>query len=244
MTAHVSDDLPRLLTGEASRDVVLDAAKHLRTCIDCQQALVLAVVAHASLTSAQRFAPDIVGTPTVVATPDEAPEPAATETTLPDLSPLFARVRDEAAAAPKLRRTRLVRYGVLAAAAAAVVGGGSYAVVQSSDGSPDSTVHTVALQAFDHGTTRATVTVRDTGQLDVDAASLPKLGAQHYEVWLTNARRTQMQPIGWLNSNGKATLSVPSGLLNRFSDIEVSVQNLAASSYSYSGTSVLRGAYT
>ena len=54
--AHISDDLPRLLTGDATRDEVLAAAEHLRSCPDCQQELVSAVVAHASLTSAQRFA--------------------------------------------------------------------------------------------------------------------------------------------------------------------------------------------
>jgi hypothetical protein len=60
MSNHISEELPRLLTGDASRDVVMAAAEHLRSCPDCQQELVSAVVAHASLTSAQRFAPEIV----------------------------------------------------------------------------------------------------------------------------------------------------------------------------------------
>ena len=38
-------------------------------------------------------------------------------------------------------------------------------------------------------------------------------------------------------------MSVPGDLLSRFSDIEVSVQNVGAATYDYSGTSVLRGAY-
>ena len=59
-TTHITDELPRLLTGDATRDEVLAAGAHLRTCIDCQQELVSATVAHASLASAQRFAPEIV----------------------------------------------------------------------------------------------------------------------------------------------------------------------------------------
>ena len=36
MSSHISDELPRLLTGDANRDVVMTAAEHLRTCPDCQ----------------------------------------------------------------------------------------------------------------------------------------------------------------------------------------------------------------
>jgi hypothetical protein len=108
---HISDDLPRLLTGDATRDEVMAAAEHLRTCPDCQHELVGAVVAHASLTSAYRFAEQVV-----VPNRDEAPpavpdaeaagrhaataeESAAAELgearsgSLPDLSSLFAQIR-------------------------------------------------------------------------------------------------------------------------------------------------------
>ena len=57
---HVSDNLPRLLTGDTTRDEAMAAAEHLRGCPDCQQELVSAAVAHASLTSARRFAPQVV----------------------------------------------------------------------------------------------------------------------------------------------------------------------------------------
>ena len=77
----------------------------------------------------------------------------------------------------------------------------------------------------------------------IDAASLPKLNGKRYEVWLTNAARTRMQPVGWLGANGTAALTVPPDLLKRFTDIEVSVQPVDASTYDYSGTSVLRGDY-
>lgn len=243
MTAHVSEELPRLLTGEAPRDVVLAAASHLRTCVDCQQELVQAVVAHASLTSAHRFAPEILSDqPTENADTTDVP---GREKPLPDLSAMFAQVRDEATAPTRLHASRRVRYGLVAAAAAVVVGGGSYAVITNTGGSDSGTsTQTVALQAFDAGKTPATVTVRSGGRMDIDAASLPNLDSQHYEVWLTDERRTDMQPIGWIGSDGKATLTVPGNLMKKFSDIEVSVQDLGKNNYSYSGTSVLRGAYT
>jgi hypothetical protein len=245
MTAHVSDELPLLLTGEASREVVLDAAAHLRSCTDCQQSLVLAVIAHASLTSAQRFAPEIIGNRSGPAVSEDASTEPGAGRELPDLSSMFAKVRQEAAAPPSRPRSHRLRYGVLAAAAAVVVGGGSYAVVNSTnnDGSASSGT-TVALQAFDRGTTPATVRLRSSGQLQIDAATLPNLSSRHYEVWLTNGGRTEMQPIGWLNSDGKATLTVPDNMMKRFTDIEVSVQDIAAGDYTYSGTSVLRGSYT
>lgn len=241
MTTHVSDELPRLLTGEASRDVVLDAAAHLRTCIDCQQELVLAVVAHASLTSAQRFAPEIVSGPT-------GPEPTSEEehdTTppLPDLSAMFAKVRNETASPVRHPGSRRLQYGLAAAAAVVVVGAGTYAIVANTGGSQNPNARTVALHEFDRGTTPATAKVSSGGQLNIDAASLPSLDTSHYEVWLTNPQRTQLQPVGWIGADGKATLTVPASLMNRYSDIEVSVQDLGKPSYKYSGTSVLRGAY-
>ncbi len=52
-----------------------------------------------------------------------------------------------------------------------------------------------------------------------------------------------MKPVGWLGADGKATLSVPTDLMQRYSDIEVSVQDVDAPSYLYSNVSVLRGEY-
>jgi hypothetical protein len=238
MTAHISEELPRLLTGEATRDVVQSAATHLRTCEDCQQELVSAVVAHASLTSAQRFAPEIVARP--------AQEHAIAVDTgpLPDMSAMFAQVREEAGQAPRARRrSRRPLYAVAAVAAGIVIGTGGTALVQNvGDNTPAG--RSVALSAFGSGTTAGQATVRTNGQMRLDAASLPKLDPEHrYEVWLTNKARSQMQPIGWIGTDGKATLTVPSNLMSNYSAIEVSIQDVDAATYTYSGTSVLRGSY-
>ncbi len=238
MTSHISDELPRLLTGEATREVVQAAAAHLRTCEDCQQELVSAVVAHASLTSAHRFAPEVVARP--------APEPSGSEeqTALPDLSTVFAQVRADAEHAPRAhRRSRRPLYAVAAVAAGVLVGVGGTALVQNAGHSTPGG-QSVALAAFDTGTRSAKATVAKDGRMKVDAAALPSLDALHrYEVWLTNDARTRMQPVGWIGTNGKATLTVPANLMSNYSDIEVSVQRIDAPSYEYSGTSVLRGSY-
>jgi hypothetical protein len=250
MSAHIVNDVPRLLTGEAARDEVLTAAAHLRTCVDCQQELVSAVVAHASLTSAQRFAPEIVsGLPSnLLATPsddadgdsDPSLQPASD---LPDLSAVFAQVRKEAAQPRRMPRRVPARY-LIAAAAAVVIAGGAAAIgyVAASGGSSSPT-ETVRLAAFDKGATDGTATMSGSDQMRIDAAGLPRLTGQRYEVWLTNAARTRMQPVGWLGADDKAAMTVPADLLRRFDHIEISVQPVDASSYDYSGTSVLRGGY-
>lgn len=239
MTSHISEELPRLLTGEATRDVVQSAASHLRSCEDCQQELVSAVVAHASLTSAHRFAPEIV------AQPAHEQAPSAHSENLPDLSAIFAQVREEAGSAPRAaRRSRRPLYAVAAVAAGIVIGTGGTALIQNvGSNSPDG--RNVALTAFDKGTTTARATVAKNGRIHLDAASLPRPDAQHrYEVWLTDDARTRLQPIGWIGADGKATLTVPGDLMSSFNDIEVSVQEITADTYTYSGTSVLRGSYT
>jgi hypothetical protein len=234
---HVTDDLPRLLSGEANRDLVLDAAAHLRTCIDCQQELVSAVVAHASLTSAHRFAPEVVRTPPG---PSQDAEGSAASP-LPDLSAIFAQVREEAASPSRRPLSRRTRY-VLGAAAAAVVVGGGTAVVVATAGDHSASGQTVQLSAYQSGTTEAKATLSG-GEMRIDASSLPTLSGKGYEVWLTNSGRTSMKPVGWIGSDGTATLSVPSDLMKKYSDIEVSVQDVDAPSYLYSNVSVLRGEY-
>jgi anti-sigma-K factor RskA len=240
MTDHISEELPRLLTGEAPREVVQAAGSHLRTCADCQQELVSAVVAHASLISAKRFAPEVLTPRGVAATADAAADPVP----LPDLSAVFASVRDEAEhERPARRRSRRPLYAVAAVAAGVVVGTAGTALVHNLADNPPAG-RSVALAAFDTGTTTAKVTVEENGQMRVDAASLPRLDARHrYEVWLTDRARRHMQPIGWIAPSGKATLTVPTNLMSNYSDIEVSVQRVDAPSYDYSGTSVLRGSY-
>ena len=247
MISHISDELPRLLTGDAPRDVVLAAASHLRTCEDCRQELVSATVAHASLTSVRRFAPEAVGhRPAAETAPADA-----SAAPLPDLSAVFAQVRQEAAdqpeptveATPARSRSRLVGLTIAAAAAGILIGAGVVATANHVSSSHPAG-HSVALAAYDTGSTTAKATIGSNGVLTVDATALPAPDASHrYEVWLTNGARTQMQPVGWVGADGTAKVSVPGDLLSRFSDIEVSVQNVGATTYDYSGTSVLRGAY-
>jgi hypothetical protein len=47
-----------------------------------------------------------------------------------------------------------------------------------------------------------------------------------------------------MGTNGTAHLTVPASLMQSYRDIEVSVQQVDAASYDYSGTSVLRGSYS
>jgi hypothetical protein len=245
-SGHISDQLPGLLTGESARTVVLGAAEHLRGCADCQQELVSAVVAHAALTSGQRFAPEILAAVRdgVLADPDASAQP------LPDLSEVFAEVRAEAAAGerpaaggrPGFPRRRAALVGAAVVVGAAVGVGATVAVEQLSSSSPST--RTVALGAYDAGTVPATARITASGRMELDASKLPQPGpSRRYEVWLTNSARTVMQPVGWIGGNGTAALTVPAELMRRFQDIEVSVQDINASKYLYSGTSVLRGSY-
>ncbi|MGI8677664.1 MAG: anti-sigma factor domain-containing protein [Jatrophihabitans sp.] len=235
---HISDDLPLLLTGDATRDAVIAAAAHLRACVDCQQELVSAVVAHASLTSAHRFAPEIV-------TPDyelqagvgDPPPPAA----LPDLSDVFAEARAGASVTPISRMRGRRALVSIAAAAAIVVGGGVTYAALSSDHSAPST-RTVALTAFDTGHEPASVQILGNNKLKVDASKLPKLDSTHlYEVWLTDNERRSMQSVGFIGDNNTATLSVSPKWMSQYSNIEVSVQGVNQDKYSH--VSVLRGSY-
>lgn len=238
MSTHISENLPRLLTGDASRDEVLAAAEHLRSCPDCQQELVSAVVAHASLTSAQRFAPEIMA-PDAHADDDE--EPAGP---LPDMSAMFARVRQEAAK-PAVRTRHRSRLLAIAAAAVVVVGGGvTIAETVGSSSSPSQVAgRAVSLQAYGTGTHPAKVTFPAAGTMHIDATKLPKLDSAHfYEVWLTDAGRTRMQSVGSIGNNNQAELTVPANVMSQYSDIEVSLQRTDQTTYS--GTSVLRGSYS
>ncbi len=245
MSAHLTDELPRLLTGEASHETVLEAAAHLRTCVDCQQELVSAVVAHASLSSAQRYAPEIVarGQQGNFTAHGETDSDGGTD--LPDLSAVFAQVRREAEEGfrPEREPHPARRRYLIAAAAAVVLAGAGTGVylATSNDGSTAPTTRTVALSAFDKGTTSGTARIGN-GTIDLTATSLPKLAAKRYEVWLTNSKRTQMQPIGWISDNGTAQLTVPMDLMEHYNDLEVSIQDVGARTYTFSGMSVLRGA--
>jgi hypothetical protein len=236
MSAHISDDLPRLLTGDATRDVVLDAAEHLRSCPDCQQELVSAVVAHASLTSAHRFAPEIVAAG-LDSGDGGADVPAGS---LPDLSAVFSQVRQEAAQ-PTARPKRRLALVAVAAAAAVVVGGGvTVAVVSSGTDQPAS--RSVALAPV--GATRATAkaTIIGSGRMKIDATALPKLDSTHqYEVWLTDNLGVHKQPVGFIGNDNRADITVPSRVMSQYSDIAVSIQGVDQTEYS--GNTVVLGSY-
>jgi Anti-sigma-K factor rskA len=231
---HVAEDLPLLLTGDAPREAVQAAADHLRGCDDCRQELVAAVTAHAALTSAHRFAADLV-TPSSVS-------PGGANPPLPDLGTVFDQVREEVAARPP-RRSRVRVFAATAVAAGVLLGAGAVALVELGAGS-GSGAHNVALAPFGAGKVAAKATLDTNGRMSIDATALPALDATHrYEVWLTDDTRTRMQPIGWIDTDGTTQLTVPRNLLQSYRDIEVSVQQVDAATYVYSGTSVLRGMY-
>ncbi len=232
---HVSDELPLLLTGDANREVVMAAAVHLRTCPDCGQELVSAVVAHASLTSAHRFAPEIVA-PAEGDELDAVPDPGP----LPDLGHVFAQARQDAAAVstkPVRHRRRLLSV----VAAAAVLVGGGVTVAALEWGTSQSSTRTVQLDAFGVGQHPAKITI-DGSKLKIDASRLPKLDSTHiYELWVTDGDRKQMQPVGSFGNGNKAELTLASKVMSQYNDFEVSIQK--ANQIEYSGVSVLRGQY-
>lgn len=239
--SHVSDELPLLLSGEAGRDVVMDAADHLRSCPDCQQDLVSAVVAHASLTSAHRFAPEIVA-----GGEHSRPVPASDATAdsaLPDLTEVFAKARVEAAAdsARPLKRRR----ALLAVAAAAVVATGTVVVVESGgNSSPAPAAQTVVLKPFQGGPA-ATATMVGPNRMKIDATSLPALaGGRQYEVWLTkkgSSAADEPQSVGFIGPNRRADLTIPAKVIAQYNTVSVSVQK--PNQVKFSGDLVVYGAY-
>jgi hypothetical protein len=239
-SAHISENLPGLLTGDATREEVMAAAAHLRGCPDCQQELVSAVVAHASLTSAHRFAPAIVA-PASSSPDDENLDGYEPPAALPDLSAMFAKVREEASPVPAKPRHRRRLLAVAAAAAVLVGGGVTIAETVGSDSSQPAS-RSISLRAFGAGTEPARVTLVGAAQMRIDATDLPKLDSSHfYEVWLTDAARQRMQSVGSIGENNTAELTVPPNVMSEYSDIEVSVQRINQTTYS--GLSVLRGSY-
>lgn len=255
MSAHIYDELPRLLTGEADRATVDAAATHLRSCEDCQQELVSALVAHASLSSAARFAPELMASlPRHADIPaDDEPGVAADPSVqLPDLSAVFEQVRDEAAATPPAiappensvppgRRAWRGRWLAAAAVTGLVLGGGAVVVAERTNSGP--ATKSFALAAYDTGTTPAKAAIVGSDKITVDAAALPApASGRRYEVWLTDAARKNLQPVGWVGTDGKGSYSVPPDLMGHFDNVEVSVQQVDAP-YNFSGVSVLRGNY-
>ncbi len=248
--AHVYEELPALLRGEADRATVSSAAAHLRECEDCRQELISALLAHAALASAARYAPDLAA---MLAGPaaepagdagDEPPPAAAAQpdpALLPDFGPILASVRADRPPGPA-RPPRAFRPRWLAAAAVVGIGLGVGGVAAADALHTGPSARTVQLAAFGTGTVPATAKIVGGHEVKVDAAALPTPGPDRlYEVWLTNKARTQMYAVGSLPAGRTGTFTVAPALLHTYSALEVSVQPLSDSGYS--GVSVLRGTY-
>ena len=246
--AHVTDELPLLLVGEADRETVRRVGSHLRACTDCRDDLVDAVVSHATLRSAARVAPDVATGGRLAFTRPDLPsmldEVAARtpDEELVDLGPVFAQIRAEAAGAETAgaeaptapadeptpapgdelaaRRGKRTRVLLSAAAAVVVIGGGSAVAVTalSDDG------RSVTVSAFGAGTVDATAQVGD-GWMKLDASSLQRLNSdQFYEAWLVNADADGVLALGPLGSDGKASFSVPSDVMSKYPTLQVTIQ--------------------
>lgn len=230
---HLSDDLPRLLTGEATRAETLAAAEHLRACPDCQQELVSALVAHATLTSAHRFAPEVVAP--APAEEDLEPTPAS----LPDLSAVFAQARAEAT--PRARRPRR-RQLLVAAAAAVVLAGGGVIVAETVGSGPSAPVAAQTVTLTGPGAETAHVRVA-AGTMYVDARRLPQLDVAHqYEVWLVDSTGQQLRPLGYVGPDRTADLPVPTPVMSRYNAVAISVQK--TDQVAFSGVLVAHGSYS
>jgi anti-sigma-K factor RskA len=233
VSQHISDDLPRLLTGDATRDETLAAAEHLRGCPDCQQELVSAVVAHASLTSAHRFAPRSAAV-------DELRTESA-PAALPDMSAMFAQIREEAAtqAQPAGKRRRLL---IAVAAAAVVATAAGVTIAETVGPSPSHSVaQTLLLRPVPaHPDASAKVTIAGD-RMHLDATSLPQLDADHqYEVWLV-ADAAGLRPLGYIGHDRTADLTVPASVMAQYTSVAISVQR--NNQVSFSGDVVVRGTY-
>lgn len=243
MSAHISESLPRLLTGDATRDETLAAAEHLRGCPDCQDELVSAVVAHAALTSAHRFAPEIVAAELGEDEDQYSGEGTARPADhLPDMSAVFAQVRTDAVR-PAGPGRQSGRRWLLAAAAAVVFAGGGIAAGElvGSGTAPHATATTVTLRPVGGLRSPATATVSG-GTMRVDATALPKLGAdRQYEVWLVATGGTQPRPVGYVGANRTATLPVPQPVMARYDSIAISIQK--TDQVQFSGDMVALGHY-
>lgn len=242
--AHVTDELPLLLVGEADRETVRRVGSHLRACTDCRDDLVDAVVSHATLRSAARVAPDVATggrleftLPDLPAMLDEVAD-RTPDRELVDLGPVFAQIRAEAAggavvapddssdeaSAPvdelAARRGKRTRVLLSAAAAVVVIGGGSAVAATALTDSGRS----VTVSAFGAGTVDASAKVGDDW-MKLDASSLQRLNSdQFYEAWLVNDGGTGVLALGPLGTDGKATFSVPADVMSKYPTLQVTVQ--------------------
>jgi hypothetical protein len=243
MTSHVGDEIPGLLCGDALRPAALTAIAHLRVCPDCRDELISALLGHVALTSAARLlrqtepvtekaAADRESAGSVGRFPFDRSGAQPRTSLEPSRTSLVA---DKAAGRARDRRRR--RVGLAAAAAVLATAGAAGVLLPHG-----SAARAVSLSAYGVGTTNASAEF--VGSSDVDIrANLPALsGGNYYEVWLTDAARTVMTPVGQLASAGSTQLSLSRDVASRFGDIEISLQSSTDGS-AYSGVSVLRGQY-
>ena len=238
MNSHISENLPRLLTGDATRDEVLAAAAHLRNCPDCQHELVSAVIAHASLTSAHRFAPEVVSRSAPAGEGGVVPSGP-----LPDMSALFAKTREEASTAEARSARRWTRGRMLAAAAAVVVvaGGGVTIAETIGSGSSTPTAQTITLNPV--GASHASAKATFTGdRMRIDASALPQLDpSRQYEVWLADSTGAHLRPLGYVGTDRTAELPVPNRVRSEYQYVAISIQR--TNQIQFSGDMVVRGFY-
>jgi hypothetical protein len=253
MSAHIHDELPAVLTGEADRATLDAVAEHMSAgCASCCQDLASVVQAYAAIASAKRYVPQLFRAELTGTAPDDT---VGEDEQLPDLSDVFAQIearpdrvarRGGAHAKAKERRRRPVGRGWIAAAAV-IVGvaagvGGEY-LVNHHTTSSSVAVHVVHLAPFDIGTTSGTAKIIGGSRITVGATSLPSLGTtKFYQAWLTNAARTQLLSLGPLGPDGAGNYTLPAHLISTYSAIEVSVQQVNGNP-AFSGVSVLRGSY-
>jgi hypothetical protein len=253
MSAHIHDELPAVLTGEADRATLDAFAEHMGAgCASCCQDLASVVQAYAAIASAKRYVPELFRAELNGTATDDT---VGVDEQLPDLSDVFAQLEarpDQVArtggahAKAKEKRWRHVGRGWIAAAAV-VVGvaagvGGEY-LVDHHTTSSSVAVHVVHLAPFDIGATSGTAKIIGDSRITIGATSLPSVGTtEFYQAWLTNAARTELLSLGPLGPDGAGNYTLPAHLINTYSAIEVSVQQVNGNP-AFSGVSVLRGSY-
>ena len=237
--AHVADDLPALLAGEATREETLAVAAHLRACPQCQEELVSIVVAAGALRAAARaeHAPSAAVPPSsVLFSSDENGSGGASA---PDTPEWLGQISRRGPAGWSTRR----RLAALAAAVVIVAGAIAAGLGLSTSSSP--VVNRAALhplQAPASASGAVTVTAAATArQVQVSTDGLPAPGqGRYYEVWLLDPATLKMMPMGALAPSGQATFGVAAGLMAGYSAVDISLQANNGNPV-HSAVSVLRG---
>jgi anti-sigma factor RsiW len=236
--AHVADDLPALLAGEATRDETLAVAAHLRACPQCQEELVSIVVAAGTLRAAARA--EQFPARAEIASPATSSSEDSSTTAAPPAPEWLARIPRRGPAGWSTRR----RLAALAAAVVIVAGAIAAGLGLSASSSP--VVNRAALhplQAPASASGAVTVTAAATArQVQVSTDGLPAPGQGHYyEVWLLDPATLKMMPMGALAPSGQASFGVAAGLMAGYSAVDISLQANNGNPV-HSAVSVLRGA--